>query len=196
MTSYTVTAGTSPVQDIQFRTPQSALDVNLLRHAQQIYGRFVPHCEPFGRLDLLHVYMTDLVPGAALSLAQRPLYSIESYPFLVRTVEDFATFFTSAWHQGVASDTRMMQVDYSDHLNQLVKALPACFRPKLEEVLERLLLLFTPDYPQVINHGDMLEPNIHMDPQPAALPALSTGRTPRSAHLARRSGVSKQSLAS
>lgn len=53
---------------------------------------------------------------------------------------------------------------YSQILDQLSRALPERFHPKLSEVVRGgLPLLFRPEYPVVLNHGDLLEMNIHVD---------------------------------
>lgn len=52
---------------------------------------------------------------------------------------------------------------YSRILDQLFKALPERFHPKLSEVRQGLPLLFRSDYPMTLNHDDLLEMNIHVD---------------------------------
>jgi hypothetical protein len=194
VTSYTVLAGTDSQKTVQFRAPEDALDVNLMQYAQQTYGkRFVPGCESFGMLDQLQVYMMDRVSGVAFGVAQPQLYNPGSYPLLVRTVEDFATyvnahvklctdtdkktrFFASAWHNRPASmplpDAISMQLAYSELLTQLAQGLPVRFRPKLDEIIEQLPLLFMPDYPLVLNHADLLEMNIHVDPEAGGITGI------------------------
>lgn len=89
VTSYTVLAGNQKA--VQFRAPDSPLDVDLLDYARATYGRFVPGCQSFGLLGQLHVYVMDSVPGVALSIARCQLYRSQNYSLLTQGVQDFAT---------------------------------------------------------------------------------------------------------
>jgi hypothetical protein len=88
-TSYTVAADTNPLPKVvQFR--DSVLNLQLMNQARQIYGEFVPNCEPCGMLADVHVYEMDLVPGIAFSRARRQLLAPGMEQRLLQTVQDFA----------------------------------------------------------------------------------------------------------
>jgi Ser/Thr protein kinase RdoA (MazF antagonist) len=50
-------------------------------------------------------------------------------------------------------------------LSQLVKGLPERFRPSLEHLITKLPGLLAEDWPLVPNHNDLLENNIHVNPE-------------------------------
>ena len=88
-TSYTVAADTNQrPKVVQFR--DSALNLELMNQARQIYGEFVPNCVPRGMLADVHVYEMDLVPGVAFSRARRQLLALGMEQRLLQTVQDFA----------------------------------------------------------------------------------------------------------
>ncbi|KAF5027341.1 hypothetical protein F66182_542 [Fusarium sp. NRRL 66182] len=165
--SYTVAADTSQLPKVvQFRP--SALNLGLMNRARQTYGEFVPYCELHGMLADVYVYEMDFVPGVAFSRARRQLFAPGMEHCLVRTVQDFARFFASAWISRpvlgqTADTTSKLFAHYTWILDQLSQALPERFQPSLREVRHGLPLLFRADYPLVLNHDDLLEMNIHVD---------------------------------
>ncbi|UNI18217.1 hypothetical protein JDV02_004499 [Purpureocillium takamizusanense] len=166
-TSYTVAADAGHQRRIvQFRS--SALDIDILRQARQTYGDFVPNCEFRDMLSDLYVYEADLVAGVAFCRARRELLAPRMTQHLLRTVQDFARFFASAWTNRLPLKqspdvARALFAHYSKILDQLSHGLPDRFQLRLDEVRQGLPLLFRSDYPMVLNHDDLLEMNIHMD---------------------------------
>lgn len=68
--------------------------------------------------------------------------------------------------------TAVTLTELSQQLKTLANALPENFRPKLNEVCNQLPLVFDPDYPQVLNHADLLEMNIHVNPSTGAITGI------------------------
>ncbi|KAG5804251.1 hypothetical protein H9Q71_011157 [Fusarium xylarioides] len=165
--SYTVAAETGRhPKVVQFR--QSAINLELINQARQTYPEFVPNCEAHGMLADVYVYEMDFVPGVAFSRARRQLFASGMEHCLLRTVQDFARFFASAWTNrpvlGQPADTAgKLLAHYTRILNQLSQALPERFQASLDEVRQGLPLLFHSGYPLVLNHDDLLEMNIHVD---------------------------------
>lgn len=62
-----------------------------------------------------------------------------------------------------------LSADYSSQLSKLSDGLPSRFRPTLDYLTSRLPGLFTSDWPLVPNHIDLLENNIHVDPNTGRL---------------------------
>jgi len=167
VSSYTVAADINqPPKVVQFR--DSALNLELLNQARQTYGEFVPNCEPCDKLADVYIYEMDLVPGVAFSRVRRQLLAPGMENRLLRTVQDVARFFASAWINRPALElppdtARKLFAHYSWILDQLSQGLPERFQPKLDEIRQGLPLLFRSDYPIVLNHDDLLEMNIHVD---------------------------------
>ncbi|KAJ5803981.1 uncharacterized protein N7518_000284 [Penicillium psychrosexuale] len=166
MTSYTVIAGINP-KAIQFCAPEAALDMKVMALAKSMYKDFAPGCEKRDSLGPLIVYEMDVVEGVAFSIAQRDICAINKYSLLERTVQDLAKFFALSWTSGIDMtlwiDTAVTSVELSQRLENLADALPERFRAKLIEVRDQLPLLFALDYPQVLNHADLWEMNIHVN---------------------------------
>lgn len=70
------------------------------------------------------------------------------------------------------TNTAVTPTELSQQLKCLTRALPECFRPKLNEVHDQLPLLFASDHPQVLNHADLLEMNIHVNPSTGAITGI------------------------
>lgn len=85
-TSYTVEAGEVVVQ---FRVPNSALDMELLQSIEHAYRGFTPHHQYQGRLDKLHVYTMNNIGGTCMYLARNELQS-NNYHLLQSTINDYA----------------------------------------------------------------------------------------------------------
>ncbi|KAF9484757.1 hypothetical protein BDN70DRAFT_872000 [Pholiota conissans] len=170
--SYTVVAGDSVVQ---FRDSDSALDIRLLRCVEEAYAGFVPHHLHAGEVGNLHVYMMNNIGGVSMYLARNALHRDE-FHLLRRTLEDYARFFASAWHntpKGTPTPSRTVLFnDYLSQLTQLSAAFPARFRPTLDHLISRLPSLFAEDWPMVPNHKDLLENNIHVDPNTGRLTGI------------------------
>ena len=63
----------------------------------------------------------------------------------------------------------VMLADYTSQLTQLAKGLPSRFRETLDHLIQRVPGLFAEDCPMVPNHTDLLENNIHVDPNTGKL---------------------------
>jgi hypothetical protein len=85
-------------------------------------------------------------------------------------------FVASAWHKRPASmpsyDAESIKSDYSSPLERISNELPVHFHALLNKLKMRLPLLFTDSYPIVINHGDLLENNIHVDAETGRLTGI------------------------
>ncbi|CAG8269000.1 unnamed protein product [Penicillium salamii] len=174
MTSYTVITGVHKA--IQFCAPEAALDMKVMALAKSMYKNFASGCEKRDSLGHLIVCEMDVVAGVAFSIAQREICAINKYSLLERTVQDLAKFFASSWTSGIDMtpwiDTAVTSAELSRRLETLAEALPERFRSKLIEVRDQLPLLFAPDYPQVLNHADPWEMNIHVSPSTRAITGM------------------------
>ncbi|KAK7686443.1 hypothetical protein QCA50_010667 [Cerrena zonata] len=162
--SYTVIGGTLVVQ---FRSGEDALDLQFLGYIEQAYAGFVPERRSNGTLGKLHVYTMNDMGGISMYLARERLFRDDCH-LLRQTLQDYARFFASAWHNTPAQMTcpsrESLSADYSSQLSQFSQGLPSRFRPTLEYLISRLPSLFADDWPLVPNHTDLLENNIHVDP--------------------------------
>ncbi|KAJ5100879.1 hypothetical protein N7456_006931 [Penicillium angulare] len=176
MTSYTVIAGVVARKVIQFCAPSAALDMKVMALARDTYVNFVPFCEQRGILGHLFIYEMDLVAGVSLSIAQRNICGINNSKLLERTVQDLATFFAMSWTRSSSvtprTSTATTRTGLSQQLLTLAKALPERFHAKLNEVHDQLPLIFAPDYPQVLNHADLWDMNIHVNPNTGAITGI------------------------
>lgn len=62
-----------------------------------------------------------------------------------------------------------LSASYLSQLSLLSEELPSRFRPTLDYLTSRLPSLFADDWPLVPNHTDLLENNIHVDPETGKL---------------------------
>ncbi|KAK7394034.1 hypothetical protein QQX98_013183 [Neonectria punicea] len=165
-TSYTVVPDDDVGERVvQYRASDSSLDLDFLRCIEQTYGRFVPRHWDSGSLSKLHIYTMDNVGGVSVYLALNQLHGNHCY-LLRQTLQDFASFFASTWHNtpvSIPSPSREeLYSDYSSRLFQLSRELPERFRPTLKRLISNLPGLFAEDWPLVPNHTDLLENNIHV----------------------------------
>lgn len=182
-TSYTVEAGQVVVQ---FRLPNSPLDMELLQSVEHAYQGFTPRHEYQGQLDELHVYTMNNIGGTCMYLARNELQS-NNYHLLQCTINDYARLDTLSRQAKVmanltAADSsprpililntpdRMARPDptqlfdkYSSQLQQLREGLPERFHSTLDNIIPQLPELFAEGWPLVPNHTDLLENNIHVD---------------------------------
>ncbi|KAL7899596.1 hypothetical protein HDV63DRAFT_317757 [Trichoderma sp. SZMC 28014] len=151
---------------VQFRAEGSQLDMDFLGHVEQAYASFVPHHSSAGKLGNLHIYTMNNIGGVSMYLARSELNQNDCR-LLQRTLEDYARFFASAWHNRPASmllpKRETLLEDYSSQLRQLHDGLPMRFRSTLDDLITRLPDLLAEDWPLVPNHIDLLENNIHVD---------------------------------
>ncbi|KAM0525684.1 hypothetical protein ACHAPE_000395 [Trichoderma viride] len=162
-TSYTV------VNDkiaVQFRAEGSLLDIEFLGHIERAYAGFMPHHSSAGKLGDLYIYTMNNIGGISMYLARSELHQNDCH-LLHRTLQDYARFFASAWHNTPASmllpKRETLLENYSSQLRQLHDGLPMRFRSTLDHLINRLPDLFVEDWPLVPNHIDLLENNIHVD---------------------------------
>jgi hypothetical protein len=179
--SYTVTADSSLIPKvIQFRSLE--LNIELIEYARRSYNGFVPYCEYYGMLGDVHMYVWDLVPGPAFCRVRHQFLTPGMQHRLRRTVQDFARsvkiwvsrrrlhadqktrFSASAWiNKPVITQPCGSLEAYSRTLDQISQGLPERILRKLNEARQGLPLLFRPEYPCAVQHGDFLENNFHVD---------------------------------
>ncbi|KXJ89677.1 hypothetical protein Micbo1qcDRAFT_164982 [Microdochium bolleyi] len=163
-TSYTVDAGQVIVQ---FRAPDSPLDMMLMKSIEQAYPGFTPQHKDHGLFHSLHVYTMNNIGGVSMYLARDSLHK-NNYALLRNTIDSYARFFASAYHHTPEStskpDRGQLLQRYSSHLRRLRKGLPRRFHATLDTLIPQLPIIFDSDWPMVPNHTDLLENNIHVDP--------------------------------
>ncbi|KAK8917397.1 hypothetical protein H634G_09028 [Metarhizium anisopliae BRIP 53293] len=174
--SYTVTAGNDQSKIVQFRSPESTLDTNTLDLARNVHGKLVPSPIYHGRIghlpSQLHVYIMDKIPGSVYVQAQSDYHvpvgtSLEASLQHANTVADIARFFAQSWNNRQTTTPDIVQAthnDYRQKLQLLSEALPSRFTQNLQKAIAGLELLFTPEYPWVLGHGDLSALNIMTEP--------------------------------
>ncbi|KFH41511.1 hypothetical protein ACRE_077690 [Hapsidospora chrysogenum ATCC 11550] len=156
---------------VQFRDLSSQLSRDTITLARRTYGNVVPNCDAVtcGLSDKAHVYLMTLAGGIAFSAAQRDLYQDQGAERLMVTVANFASFVASSL------STKRQNTDDTDLTQAYEKlaaweaALPARFQSKLAEVRVRLPVIFGREFPQVLNHADLVEMNIQVDDASGAI---------------------------
>ncbi|KND87491.1 hypothetical protein TOPH_07899 [Tolypocladium ophioglossoides CBS 100239] len=154
--SYTVIAGAQQSKIVQFRDANSDLDTQILDLAQRIHGQLVAAYTFHGRVGQsspLTIYSMEKLPGTPYVSAQSRYY--------------FALFFAASWkaRQHIAMDAAdKLHTEYRRRFERLSRDLPPRYEQNLGEVREGLPLLFASKYPMVLNHGDLSEMNILVDP--------------------------------
>jgi hypothetical protein len=133
------------------------------------------------------------VAGSAFMMAKHDFYRDMYDERLTRSVSNFAMFvllpfcfpkanrkqlsrfiassLSSARYNG-AGQTTAQVYNAVQKLNALESTLPARFHRKFAEVRKWLPIIFGPEYPQVLNHADLVEPNIHVDESSGAIPGI------------------------
>ncbi|KAI0525417.1 hypothetical protein F5B22DRAFT_642434 [Xylaria bambusicola] len=163
--SYTVATETCIVQ---FRDKDSPFDLDFVRYIEQAYKGFTPLHEGFGQLGHLHVYRMTNMGGISMYLARDALHR-DDFHLLDTTIQSLSMFFASAWHNTPAQmprkDPSVLSREYLEKLTMLKDGLPIRFRKTLEYVISQLPRLFAEDWLQVPNHVELLENNIHVDPE-------------------------------
>ncbi|KAF1958943.1 hypothetical protein CC80DRAFT_490711 [Byssothecium circinans] len=164
--SYTVIAGPSQADIVQFRAGRSKLDMNI---AKLVHTRCAPKCSYHGQIGgqfPLSIYVMDKLDGLCYiqtrDMSPEGKAELEIRQF--RTVGDLARFFVAAWKQPqrvtptVINNLRHeLEVD----LHRLSQKLPDRFTGTLNHIREYLPRIFT--LPFVITHGDLNETNILVD---------------------------------
>ncbi|KAI1318807.1 hypothetical protein F5Y16DRAFT_391573 [Xylariaceae sp. FL0255] len=149
---------------VQFRSSQ--LDMAKFGLAQQVYSDFIPRSIYQGPLGSLHIYVCDRVSGTAFCRVRQQMFNSETGldKRLRQTVQDLAKFFALAWNNRQALEIPLgLQNEYIATLDKLSLILPDTLRPTIDTVKQNLHILFRPDFPIAVQHGDILENNIHVE---------------------------------
>jgi len=72
----------------------------------------------------------------------------------------------------ICPSREVLFADYSSQLSQLSQGLPTRYRPTLDWLIPQLPQIFASDWPMVPNHIDLLENNIHVDPNTGKLTGI------------------------
>lgn len=188
--SYTVGRKDVP-KVVQFRSSQ--LDMTKIKFAQQVYDKFVPQCVYHGTEGSIYVYVWDRVPGPAFCRVRRHMFtsdldmdqrlrqtvqdfakSVHSY-FIVSTdahilhtmiSDNFSRFFALAWVNRTPTlepPPPGLQDKYLAILDELSLTLPDSLHSTIDVARQNLYLLLRPEFPTALQHGDILENNIHVE---------------------------------
>ncbi|KAI1147178.1 hypothetical protein F4825DRAFT_438217 [Nemania diffusa] len=175
-TSYTVDAGQVIVQ---FRIPSSPLDMTFMNSIEQAYPDFTPRHKDCGSFHNLHVYTMNNIGGLSMYLA-RGFLQRNNYELLRNTIDSYARFFASAYHNTPKSTSRpdreQLFQHYSSRLQWLRKGLPDRFHATLDTLIPQLPSICDENWPLVPNHTDLLENNIHVDPDTGAIVGICDWR--------------------
>ena len=87
-TSYTVEAGKDIVQ---FRVPESLLDMTFMNAIEQAYAEFTPKHRDYGPFHTLRVYAMNNIGGDSMYLARDYLQK-NNYQLLRNTINSYARF--------------------------------------------------------------------------------------------------------
>ncbi len=74
---------------VQFRAPNSPLDMVFLRSVEQAYAGFAPQHEHRGQFGQLHVYVMNNVGGVSMYMARTELQD-NNYRLLRIAIDDYA----------------------------------------------------------------------------------------------------------
>ncbi|KAF7557656.1 hypothetical protein G7046_g5996 [Stylonectria norvegica] len=155
-----------PVTATPIQVPAfAAFDMTKLGLAQQIYLEYVPQCVYYGTLGSLHVYMWNRVSGPAYCRVRQQMFRSEDQR-LRQMVQGFARFFALAWANQPATLEPLplgLQDKYIAILDKLSFTLPESLHPTIDMLRQDLHLIFRPSFPIVLQHGDILENNIHVE---------------------------------
>ncbi|KAI9725748.1 MAG: hypothetical protein M1828_002631 [Chrysothrix sp. TS-e1954] len=169
--SYTVVGG-CPARLVQFRTPESDIDMSLIRAARSIHGDLVAntvHHGLIGHSQPLSVYVIEKLPGItymescfrdSISTALSP----ERFQRQRNTIMGFARLFAASWKFPQSIDAGSIQATFAEKLQSLQKDLPARFSDILRELSSNLASVFSERHPAVLTHGDLCEMNFLVDP--------------------------------
>ncbi|KAK6004344.1 hypothetical protein QM012_008206 [Aureobasidium pullulans] len=174
--SYTVAAGETIVQ---FRRPDSFLDMDLMSSIEQAYQGFVPRHRDRGLFHNLRVYTMNNVGGQSMYLVRDLLYK-DDYKLLRNTIDSYAKFFASAYHSTPLTlqgpDRGELFQTYLSRLQQLREGLPERFHAILDQLIPQLPDILDQAWPLVPNHTDLLENNIHVDPMTGTIVGICDWR--------------------
>ncbi|KAI9783100.1 MAG: hypothetical protein M1839_004269 [Geoglossum umbratile] len=176
--SYTILAGETKV--IQFRPEKFRLNLDITDAATLVFGELAPETRHRGRLRTcgLLIYVMDRVPGSSyrdVRITTPAIVDERHWSRQLRLCEDFARFLALSWRERskIPSSISLCgkvgpQID--SRVQQLCDGLPPRFRQRAKHVqrhLPRLLSL-----PLVLNHGDIVDSNVMLNPSTGALTGL------------------------
>ncbi|KAI9148142.1 hypothetical protein HJFPF1_11966 [Paramyrothecium foliicola] len=173
--SYTVMSDADTSKLVQFRDVKADLDTGMVDLASSIHGKQVPSYSSHGRIghrQKLAVYSMDKIPGITYIPARFQNQDTESKTCqideqLSKTVIDLALFYATSWKAQQELDSEVvdaMRLDYEARIDILSRVLPSRHQQNLDDVLDGLELLFDDTYPMVLNHGNVSELNMIVDP--------------------------------
>ncbi|KAH0541956.1 hypothetical protein FGG08_003588 [Glutinoglossum americanum] len=176
--SYTLLAGKTNV--IQFRPEKFHLNLDVTNAATLVFGEFAPETRYRGKLRTcgLLIYVMGRVPGTSykdIRITTPRIADGGHWARQLRLCEDFAKFLAVSWHGSSkipSSITLCSKVgaQIDSKMRQLCEGLPHRFRQRARHVrrhLPRLLSL-----PLVLNHGDIVDSNVMLNPETGALTGL------------------------
>ncbi|KAK2009982.1 hypothetical protein LZ32DRAFT_639672 [Colletotrichum eremochloae] len=176
--SYTVICNgrPQPQQDliVSFREPGAMLDEEMVKLAKEIHGDLVPestcHGDVEGADPPLSIYSMSYLRGS--SRIEVLAFHVELDPEEEANhgvfVKHLAWYFARCWSNPRPVD-RQTQAEKQEgvrkRLSRLVEESPPSMllKPMLSRLIENLPSLFSPDYPQVLTHGDFSVTNILVD---------------------------------
>ncbi|KJZ69736.1 hypothetical protein HIM_10876 [Hirsutella minnesotensis 3608] len=171
--SYTLTAGINKLKVFQFRVEDSSFDIDIVSLAKAVHPQVVAGCKYHGTIGSsrpLHVYEMDKLPGTTYIMVRN--ISVVQPPDSVfrqrRTVEDLASFFAQSWNssqQLCPDDKAALFAEFHSKLDLLARSLPSRFTSNLSRVRQHLPALFSGAFPFVLNHGDLCEMNLLVNPE-------------------------------
>ncbi|XP_044718707.1 phosphotransferase enzyme family domain-containing protein [Hirsutella rhossiliensis] len=151
----------------------------LMKSVEQAYRGFTPQHEDHGSFGNLHVYTMNNIGGISMYLA-RTFLQKNNYKLLRNTIDSYARFFASAYHNTPGPmgrpDRGLLLQSYTWQLQRLREGLPERFYATLDTLIPQLPSIFDQDWPLVPNHTDLLENNIHVDPGTGAIVGICDWR--------------------
>ncbi|KAG8669103.1 hypothetical protein FPOAC1_008491 [Fusarium poae] len=157
---------------IQFRAERSPLDLDIIKHAHQMHGDWVPQVKKLDSIPghpTVLIYSMQLLVGVnySLLLHSSGTTSWDVVPRQKETVKDLAHFFSQAWNSRVPIDSSTVlikRLDFRQKLQTLAESLPPRFQPLVSYCKDNLQFVFDSAIPWCLNHGDLCDTNIIIDP--------------------------------
>ncbi|KAL6921925.1 hypothetical protein ACHAPO_002685 [Fusarium lateritium] len=157
---------------IQFRAERSPLDLDIIKHAHQMHGDWVLEVKKLDSIPghpTVLIYSMQLLVGVnySLLLHSSGTTSCDVVPRQKETVKDLAYFFSQAWNSQVPIDSSTVlikRLDFRQKLQTLAESLPPRFQPLVSYCKDNLQFVFNSAIPWCLNHGDLCDTNIIIDP--------------------------------
>ncbi|OAA59574.1 Protein kinase-like domain protein [Niveomyces insectorum RCEF 264] len=175
-TSYTVvcTGHHTAKQDlvVSFREPEAYLDPGILRLARAIHGSVVPEASQHGMVEgadpPLAIYMMPYLPGISCldALGCEVEADDNTVANYVCFIKHLAGYFARCWsaQQHTTAETQVRRLRGMERRLALLMETPSVLDTAAVLPLQQSLpLLFAPEYPQVLTHGDLSKTNILID---------------------------------